>query len=370
MPARPASHARARPYRRRLGIVAVLLLLTLLAHLLVIEWLKSELQAIAPGDDDDAPVISITLPPPADPTPPPKLPKAPEPMPPADTGKAVAAVPKSEPPQDVAEPAPPAPPPEATAATEAASDAVTASTDATDEAATPTPEETPAVANSLFDRASPPPPAELSFDAIGIRNDGRRIEGKGTITWSHDGQRYTLNTEVGVLLFTLLKYRSDGELGKLGIAPLVYAEKRIGRSETNTHFRRDTKVISFSASTATVPVSGGEQDRGSWIWQLASLGRGDPDKFEAGLLLEMPVAGTKTVDTWRIYVNERENVALPGGEVSAWRLSVIPGATSFDKQVDVWLAPDREWYPVRMSHQDKNGNRIELLLTKISARKQ
>ena len=369
MSPKPNTNERARPYRRRLGIVAVILLLTLLAHLLVIEWLKSELQAIAPGDDDeDAPMISITLPPPAEPAPPPKLPKPPESAPPADAGKAVAAVPKSEPPPEVAEPAPP--PQEAAAATEAASDAVTASTDVQQEASTPTPEEAPAVANSLFERASPPPPAELSFDAIGIRNDGRRIEGKGTITWSHDGHRYTLNTEVGVLLFTLLKYRSDGELGKLGIAPLLYAEKRIGRSETNTHFRRDAKLISFSASTATVPVSGGEQDRGSWIWQLASLGRGDPDKFEAGLLLEMPVAGTKTVDTWRIYVNERENVALPGGEVSAWRLSVIPGATSFDKQVDVWLAPDREWYPVRMSNQDKNGNRIELLLTKISARKE
>lgn len=366
MPSRPAHHVRARPYRRRLGIVAGILLLTLLAHLLVIEWLKSELQAIAPGDEEDAPVISITMPPPTDPAPPPKLPAPPEPMPPTDAGKTVAAVPKSEPPPDVAEPEPAAPPPETAAATEAASDAVTATSDAQADASTP--ETTPSVVNSLFERASPPPPAVLSFDAIGIRNDGRRIEGKGTITWSHDGHRYVLNTEVSVLLFTLLKYRSDGELGKLGVAPLLYAEKRIGRSETNTHFQRDAKVISFSASTATVPVSGGEQDRGSWVWQLASLGRGDPDKFEAGLLLEMAVAGNKTVDTWRIYVNERENVALPGGEVSAWRLSVIPGATSFDKQVDVWLAPDREWYPVRMSHQDKNGNRIELLLTKISAR--
>jgi hypothetical protein len=343
-------------------MVVILLLLTLLAHLLVIEWLKRELQAIAPGDEDDEPVISITMPPPSERIPPPKPPAPP----PDDSRKAVAAVPKAEPAAEVAEPVPPAPSETALAGTGVAGDAVTAATGSNEDVSEPA--VVPTVANSLFERVSPPPPAELSFDAIGIRNDGRRIEGKGTIVWSHDGQRYTLNTEVGVLLFTLLKYRSDGDLGKLGIAPQLYAEKRIGRSETNTHFQRAANVISFSASTATVPVKGGEQDRGSWVWQLASLGRGDPEKFEAGLVLEMPVAGTKTVDTWRIYVNERENIAIPGGDVSAWRLSVIPGATSFDRQVDVWLAPDREWYPVRMSHQDKNGNRIELLLTKISTR--
>jgi hypothetical protein len=342
-------------------MVVGLLLLTLFAHLLVIEWLKRELQAIAPADEDDEPVISLMLPPPSELVPPPK----PPPPSPVDRRKAVAAVPKAEPIPEVSEITESAPSEAALTGTGDVGDAVTAANGSTDD---PAPATIASAANSLFERVSPPPPAELSFDAIGIRNDGRRIEGKGTITWSHDGQRYTLNTEVGVLLFTLLKYRSDGELGKLGIAPLLYAEKRIGRSETNTHFQRAANLISFSASTATVPVQGGEQDRGSWVWQLASLGRGDPEKFEAGLVLEMAVAGTKAVDTWRIYVNERENIAIPGGDVSAWRLSVIPGATSFDKQVDVWLAPEREWYPVRMSHQDKNGNRIELLLTKISTR--
>lgn len=367
MPLRPAPATHTRPYRRRLRIVVSILLLTLVAHLLVIEWLKAELQAIAPSEDDDESVIGIMLRPPAEPLPAP--PKPPDAVPSADAKKAVAAIPKSaptpepmpEPIPDTAEQTPPAAAPETLASTAPASDTAITPPAAPDDVSA-------SAADSLFDRVSPPPPAELRFDAIGIRNDGRRIEGSGTITWSHDGQRYQLKAEIGVLLFTLLKYRSDGEFGKLGIAPLLYSEKRIGRSETNTHFQRATNLISFSASTATAPVTGGEQDRGSWVWQVAALGRGNPDKFEPGLVLEMAVAGTKTVDNWRIYVNERENVVLPDGETSAWRLSVIPGATSFDKQIDVWLAPDREWYPVRMSHQDKNGNRIELVLTGINAK--
>ena len=362
MPLHSAPAQRSRPVRRRLGIVIAVLLVTLLAHLLVLEWLKNELQMIAPADDDDAPVISLTLPPAMDSAPPPK-PAEPPPMP-ADSKKAVAAVPKSAPSTEEATPeAPPAS--EANATNDGSIPTANGSATAQDQPVGETSSSPSTTSNALFERVSPPPPAVLSFDAIGIKNDGRRIEGHGTISWLHNGNSYTLDAEVSVLMFTLLKYRSNGELGKLGIAPLLYAEKRIGRSETNTHFQRSAGVISFSASTATVPANHGEQDRGSWVWQLASLGRGDPEKFESGLVLEMVVAGTKAVDVWRIYVNGRENIALPGGEVSAWRVSVIPGENSFDKQVDVWLAPERDWYPVRMSHQDKNGNRVELLLTKI-----
>jgi hypothetical protein len=74
------------------------------------------------------------------------------------------------------------------------------------------------------------------------------------------------------------------------------------------------------------------------------------------------------VDAWRIKISGKEQLKLADGEVSTWRLSVIPGAQSFDKQFDLWLAPDRQWYPVRLLHEDKSGNRIELSLTKISAK--
>jgi hypothetical protein len=365
MPLSPASALKPRPVRRRLGIIVAVLLLTLLAHLLVIEWLKNELQLIAPTDDDDEPSISITLQSP-EPVRPPAPP--PEPAHKAD-GKAVAAVPKAQPAATAPEPAPA---PVAEAQTSAADSSTSLSTTVGGPQAEPAraaPEASPEPpANALFERVSPPPSAELQFNAAGIRNDGRRIDGRGIMEWRNDGQRYSVSNEISVLMITLAKYRSEGELGKLGVAPLLYVEKRIGRSETNTHFQRDTQLISFSASTHTVPATGGEQDRGSWMWQLASLGRGDPGKFEAGLSLEMVVAGTKMADVWRIYVNGLESVALPDGEVSAWRMSVIPGPDSFDKQIDLWLAPERNWYPVKLQHQDKNGNRIELLLTKIIAK--
>lgn len=346
------------------------LLLTVAVHLALIEWLKSELQLITlDADEEGEPPVSVTLQQLPEPSAP--LPKAEPAPPPAPVREPVAAVPVAPaPPVQEAAPPPPSPPaasqPDSSAPTVVA-EAPTAPAAVPEAAPAPAASPAESAAPALFTRASPPPPVDLTFNVIAIRK-GSRTDGNGSMSWRHDGNHYKLSVEMGVLFFTLLKYRSEGELGKIGVAPELYAEKRVGRSETNTHFHRERQQISFSASTASVPVRGGEQDRGSWIWQLASLGRGDPDKFEPGLVFEMAVAGTKAVDTWRIYVNGRENVALPEGSVSAWRLSVIPGAESFERQFDLWLAPDRHWYPVRLRHEDKNGNSIEMQLTKIQAK--
>ncbi len=363
MPLLSAFHRPFPSAKRKLGMVLAALLLTLLAHLAVIEWLKNELQMITLDDDDEESTISISLQqaPPPEPPPKPAAKAPPDIREPVPAVPALPAMPEPPPAPAASEPAPPP------VAGSGSGNASTTSAATTSSGESAEPQADSSDLPPLFTRASPPPPVELSYTVIAIRN-GSRTDGNGTMSWRHDGQRYQLTVEMGILFFTLLKYRSEGDLGKIGVIPELYAEKRVGRSETNTHFHRQRQQISFSASTAVVPVRGGEQDRGSWIWQLASLGRGDPDKFEPGLAFEMTVAGTKAVDTWRIYVNGRENVALPGGSMPAWRLSVIPGAESYERQFDLWLAPERQWYPVRLRHEDKNGNSIEMQMTKIQAK--
>jgi hypothetical protein len=367
---------------RRWSLVLTVLLITLLAHLVVLHWLNNQLQAISlfnDADDDDN-AISVSLlrpepqrtsrPPPQSATPPVPTPPATQPVESqaAEAKAAPESVPATSAPSETAintAPTEPSTPQtfDTSGLKPAPNESVTNPQDAVAN-------QTTAVAsiNAVFDKANPPPPAELVFNAIGITKDGRNLNGSGIMQWRHDGRRYTLDTEISVLVFTLAKNRSEGDLSALGISPNLYVEKRFGRAETNTHFQQQAKVISFSASTAIIATNGGEQDRGSWIWQLASLGRGDPNKFEVGLQMEMFVASAKGVDSWRIKVSGKEQLKLPDGEVSAWRLSVVPGLQSFDKQFDLWLAPERQWYPVRLQHEDKNGNRIELLLAKISAK--
>ncbi len=367
MSLRPAFLSSFRLSKRKLGVALAFLLLTVVAHLVVIEWVRHELPLVDLLDDDDESLISITLQsapePPALPAPrelPPLPPKA------ADKAEPVAAVPVTETPVAAVPESPASEAPADTAPGHGEGMAVAgvgepgAKADPA-EAAEPVPTTS---APALFEKVSLPPPAELVYSVVGLRN-GRRVTGHGKIQWQHDGQRYTVTGEVGVLLFTLLSYKSVGEVGRIGLLPGIYSEKRIGRSQTNTHFHRERNSISFSASTEVYPVRGGEQDRSTWIWQLASLGRGDPDKFEAGLVFDMSIAGHKSLDGWRVYVNGRENVELAQGTVSTWRLSVIPGENSFERQFDLWLAPDQHWYPVMLRHVDKAGNSVELSLAEV-----
>lgn len=370
-----SNHSAHRPSRRWSLLVGALVL-TLLAHLLVLQWLNNQLERIAFFDDaDDESAISVSLlrPDPQRAAPPPQKlrPPAPPLPPPAPAIAANDQTVVADKPTTETLPAAPAPSTETPpATTDPATPTAPAPNAATDPNTATAPSQETAIANitALFDKASPPPPAELVFNVVGVSKDGRSLSGSGTMQWRHDGQRYTLDTEISVLIFTLAKNRSEGELGALGIAPNLYVEKRFGRSETNTHFQQQSKQISFSASTAIFPANGGEQDRGSWIWQLASIGRGNPGKFESGLNLEMFVASAKSVDAWRIRVNGKEQLKLPDGEVSAWRLSIVPDNQSIDKHFDLWLSPERQWYPVRLLHEDKKGNRVELSLSKISAK--
>lgn len=362
----------------------------LLAHLMLIEWAKDSLALIQMLDEEDDTVIvelqsdksrpapSPTQPPPSvNRTPPvplvPAMPEAKETPPVAGTPATPATPASTAPSANTADSAnSPAPTTEsAPSASSSASSASVASAPASktesDSAGTPPPSSA-----ALFARVSFPPPAELSFDALAVQGN-RQLSGSGSIVWQQDGQNYQIKGEASALLLTLLSYQSSGQIGAAGILPELYHEKRIGKSATSTHFVRDRKTISFSASTATYDIQGGEQDRGSVIWQLAGLARGDPDKLEPGLSFEAVVAGSKAADRWRVQVIGRENLSLPGsagsnsgGSISSWHLALAPIENNFDYQIDLWLSPDRDGYPVKIMYTNRSGATLTLTLAKLN----
>jgi hypothetical protein len=216
----------------------------------------------------------------------------------------------------------------------------------------------------LFEQVSFPPSAELRYNAIAAQG-ARSLSGSGNIVWQHNEQSYTIKGEASALLLSLLSYQSSGQLGKAGILPDLYYEKRIGKSATQTHFVRERKTISFSASTATYEIQGGEQDRGSVIWQLVGIARGDPTKLEAGLIFDSVIAGSKAADHWRVQVSGKENLTLADGTITAWHFLLTPTVSSFDYQIDLWLSPDKEWYPVKIMYANRAGANLTMTLEKI-----
>lgn len=214
-----------------------------------------------------------------------------------------------------------------------------------------------------------PPPAELTYD-VEARQKGQVWHGSGVYRWETAGDSYTATIEVGVTLIlrvAALNIKSEGKIRGYGLAPVLYSEKPWRKSLVNTHFQHDNHKISFSASEAVYPYNGGEQDRASVIWQLASIGRGDASQFRPGAGIDIVVAGTRDADTWHFKVIDQEDVDTAYGKLGTWHVKRAPSPGSYDRTIDIWLAPQQEWYPVRVRYTEVNGDYYDLSLIKTAA---
>ena len=384
MPAQIATPFRFPALRLSWATLAILFI-TLLLHLLILQWVEDELK-LALSIPSDAALLDLELEPttsvrllraPAPQRAQKKSPVKADPTPPTPEPSATTSTPESTASTDPVSPtsATPAESSNETGSAAASVDSAQTPTEtskpeagietATANAAPQAQEQTaPVAASSIFTKVSLPPPAQLNYTVLAAR-DGRKVEGRGTINWQPSGEQYSISGDAGIIFLTVLNYKSTGSVDLSGITPELYVEKRFGKSETNTHFHRERKTISFSASTNSYPTSGGEQDRASVIWQIAAMGRGDSDKFTPGLNFGMLIAGTRSAAVWRVVINGKQSVRLTNETVEAWHLTILPVEQSQELQFELWLAPEKEWYPVKLVYSDKKSGFLELVLNKL-----
>jgi hypothetical protein len=209
-----------------------------------------------------------------------------------------------------------------------------------------------------------PPPAELAY-TVKATNHGIALSGNGVIAWQQDGGKYALVTEARSGLFgKVLEYRSEGTVDAYGLAPDTYYEKRIRKGAGTTTFRRDAKTIDFADNDNTAPIRGGEQDRSSAPWQLAAIARATPAKFTPGSEWKLFVAGRRSAETWTFRVVGTETIHTGMGDLKAVHFSKAPPKDK-GQQVDLWLSPSHEWYPVRLMFTEDDGDSFEQVIEKI-----
>lgn len=215
-------------------------------------------------------------------------------------------------------------------------------------------------------KVSVPPSAELSYK-ITAKQKGLALDGAAKVKWAVEQGKYALSTETRALLLgKILEARSEGLVTATGLVPLTSTEKRMHKEPNTATFNRETKTISFSASDKTYPIKGGEQDRNSAVWQLASMVRGAQGKVKPGTEWTFFVAGQKDGEDWTFKVNRQEKIALPSGTVSALHVTRIIKAEADAEKIDIWLAPSMDWYPVRIRFTESNGDFIEQTLDKVT----
>jgi Protein of unknown function (DUF3108) len=172
--------------------------------------------------------------------------------------------------------------------------------------------------------------------------------GGATLDWRSDGERYALALDGGVLG----ALRSEGGSGDAGIAPRRYGAERNG----------GVMLRDFDDGGAE-----GAQDPASVLMQLAGIGLAEPDQIagQAGNEIRIVVAGDGGAEIARYQVIGQEEVQTPLGALAAWRLAQVapPGRD----RLELWLAPDHGWLPVRLRLTRADGGAVTQTLARIEA---
>jgi len=213
-----------------------------------------------------------------------------------------------------------------------------------------------------------PPSADLHYE-LQARQRGFGLKGEGIVTWRAGDGKYSASAQSKVaVLGTITEDRSSGTVDAWGLAPGEFVEKRMRKDPTTTTFDRDTRTLRFSESKQIYPLKGAEQDRVSITWQLAAVARAAGDKFKAGSSWPFFVAGRRDAETWVFKVVKREKVRTGLGEVEAVLVTRLPLPDKRDQTLEIWLAPQHEWYPVKLRYQEGDKEQVEQTLTTVTKR--
>lgn len=228
---------------------------------------------------------------------------------------------------------------------------------------TATAQDAPASAKRPFEL---PPSADLHYE-LQARQRGFSLKGEAIVTWRAGDGKYNIKAESKVpVLGTITDDRSSGAIDAWGLAPAEFVEKRMRKDPTTATFDRDAKSLSFSESKQVYRLKGGEQDRVSITWQLAAVARAAGDKFKAGSKWSFFVAGRRDAESWVFEVVRREKVRTGLGEVDAVLVSRQPVADKKEQSLEIWLAPQHEWYPVKLRYQEGEKEQIEQTLNTVT----
>ncbi|MCL1886553.1 MAG: DUF3108 domain-containing protein [Betaproteobacteria bacterium] len=209
---------------------------------------------------------------------------------------------------------------------------------------------------ALGKTASPPPSVELQY-IVRVKMTAMSIGGKSTIQWDNKGDQYAIHTSAKAnLIGQVLESSSKGHIDAQGLKPDIFREKRIRKDETITEFNRTANTVTFSESQQTIPLEKEVQDRASIVWQLVSMARAAPEKFSPGSKLTQKVIGRKEIDLWHFAVLEEVTLQTALGDI---RTIHIERRDNKNKTTEVWLAPEKEWYPVKLIFDDNKNFRLE-----------
>jgi hypothetical protein len=209
--------------------------------------------------------------------------------------------------------------------------------------------------------ASAAPPQKLTLQYDMSRNGTALAEVVETL--EHDGKTYNISSETrGKGLYALLgvlKRSSRGTVTPHGLRPLEFRDQRGARPATIARFdwAKHSLTQERDGKSESLDLPASAQDTLSMIYSFSF----SPPSGKEVLVTR---ADGRGLAEFRFTVAGAETLTTPVGEMQTVHLSKQKDGPD-DKSTDVWFASGKNFLPVRVLVVDKDGTRMDQMLTHL-----
>lgn len=214
----------------------------------------------------------------------------------------------------------------------------------------------------------PPTNVKFGYDIKG--NWMGNIYGKGAFTWSYSPQNhdYVMEVSISAFLMTFL-YTSKGVYDEnTGILPSSYREKRIGRDRTvSFDYPNQTLSYSWKNKSDTRALQAGTQDAISVLMQLIHHMKNNIPNLQSGEKITFPIARMGSVKEWSFSVLGQTSIKVGNQDYPTWHIEWLSPDGEDSTLVEMWLAPQLAYMPVKLYYWSDDGSYLHIDLNKIKA---
>jgi hypothetical protein len=213
--------------------------------------------------------------------------------------------------------------------------------------------------------AQPPHKVSLSYD---VSYNGL-VAAELTEVLEHDGKSFSLTSEgrgkgIGALLYRgAAKRACSGEITSAGLRPLEYRDQRGEKPAVVARFdwARKTLTQEHDGKNETTSMVPPLQDRLSFLYNFAF--QLSPD-LKPGTEIKINLTDGKGLTQFQYSVAGTEMLKTPAGELETVHL-VKQRDSKEDRGTEIWFASGRDYLPVRILVIEKDGARMDQVLTRI-----
>lgn len=213
--------------------------------------------------------------------------------------------------------------------------------------------------------AQPPHKVTLTYD---LSYNGM-VAAELTEVLEHDGKTFTLTGEgrgkgLGALLYRgAAKRYCRGEIVREGLRPLEFRDQRGDKPAATARFDWAKKTLTqeHEGKIETVAMPLPLQDRLSFPYNFAFQ---NPPDLKPGREIKVTLTDGKGLTQFQYNVAGTEVLKTPMGELETVHL-VKQREGKDDRGTELWFASDRDYLPVRILVIEKDGTRIDQMVTRI-----